>query len=200
MFTHLRGEFTRGAGNNPAPLSSVGMSASREREYSMKRFLRRLRGLLGVGLTWGALWSVIGAGVGIAIGIVAPEVWELTNPILKWTVGMGLYGLVSGVGFGGLLALREGRKTIFDVSLRQATILGIVGAAAVPLLFGALGAFEVGTTTAEVLGAILVTGVLGGTFAPAAIAIARRAELRAGEDRKLLSSELFSEEITSQHS
>ena len=46
------------------------------------------------------------------------------------------------------------------------------------LLFGALGAFEVGTTTAELLGAILVTGVLGGTFAPAAIAIVRKAELR----------------------
>lgn len=166
----------------------------------MKKFVRRLRGLLGVGLTWGALWSMIGAGVGMAIGIVAPGVWEMTNPILKWTVGMGLYGLVSGVGFGSLLALREGRKTLFDLSLRRAAIWGVAGAAAVPLLFGALGAFEVGTTTAEVLGAILVTGVLGGTFAPAAIAIARRAELRAREDRKLLSSEPFPEEITGQHS
>ena len=166
----------------------------------MNGLVRKLRGLLGVGLTWGALWSVIGAGIGLVLGVVAPDAWGLTDRVFDWTIGMGLYGLVSGVGFGGLLALREGRKTIFDVSLRQATILGIVGAAAVPLLFGALGAFEVGTTTAEVLGAILVTGVLGGTFAPAAIAIARRAELRAGEDRKLLSSELFSEEITSQHS
>ena len=54
---------------------------------------------------------------------------------------------------------------------------------------GRLGTFEVGTTTAEVLGAILVTGVLGGTFAPAAIGIARRAELRAVEETRLLSAE-----------
>ena len=45
---------------------------------------------------------------------------------------------------------------------------------------------DVGTTTAQVLAAILVTGVLGGTFAPAAIAIARRAELRAVEESRLL--------------
>ena len=153
----------------------------------MTRLVRRLRGLLGVGVTWGALWSVIGAGIGLVIGIVAPEVWDVSNPILRWTVGMGLYGLVSGVGFGSLLALRESRKTALDIPLGRAAIWGVAGAVAVPLLFGAVGTFEVGTTTAEVLGAILVTGALGGTFAPAAIAIAQRAELRAADDSKLLS-------------
>ncbi len=155
----------------------------------MNRFVRRLRGLLGVGLTWGALWSVIGAGVGLVLGVVAPDAWGLTDRVFDWTIGMGLYGLVSGVGFGSLLSLREGRSTIFDLSLRRTAIIGVLGSAAVPLLFGALGMFEVGTTTAEVLGAILVTGVLGGTFAPAAIVIARRAELRGAEDRRLLSAE-----------
>lgn len=152
----------------------------------MNRLLRRLRGLLGVGLTWGALWGVIGALVGLLLGLVAPDVWGWTHRLFEWTIGMGLYGLLSGVGFGSLLALRERRNTIFDVSLGRAAIWGVVGAAAVPLLFGALGTFEVGTTTVEVLGAILVTGVLGGTFAPAAIAIARRAELRAREENRLL--------------
>ena len=155
----------------------------------MGLLVRRLRGLLGVGLTWGALWSAIGAGVGLVLGVVAPDAWGLTDRVFDWTIGMGLYGLVSGVGFGSLLSLREGRSTIFDVSLRRTAMLGVLGSAAVPLLFGALGTFEIGTTTAEVLGAILVTGVLGGTFAPAAIVIARRAELRAGEDTRLLSAE-----------
>jgi len=155
----------------------------------MNKLLRRIRGLLGVGLTWGALWSAIGAGIGLVIGIVRPEAWELANPILVWALGMGLYGLVSGVGFGTLLSLREGRKTILDLSLRRVAIWGVLGAAAVPLLFGALGTFEAGTTVADVLGAILVTAILGGTFAPASIAIARRAELRAAEERELLSAE-----------
>ena len=152
----------------------------------MNRLARRLRGLLGVGLTWGALWSVIGAGVWLVIQIVSPEVWAGTYSISEWTLGIGLYGLVSGVGFGSLLSLGEARKTVLGISLRRAAIWGVLGAVAVPLLFGALGMFEAGTTTADVLEAILLTGFLGGTFAPASIALARRAELRAVEEGKLL--------------
>ena len=120
------------------------------------------------------------------IGVVRPEIWEFRNPIFEWALGMGLYGLVSGVGFGALLTLREGRKTILDLSLRRVALWGVLGAAAVPLLFGALGLFEVGTTVVDVVEAILVTASLGGTFAPASVAIARRAELSAGEEPKLL--------------
>ncbi len=155
----------------------------------MNRLVRRLLGLLGVGVTWGTLWSVIGAGIGFVIGIVSPDAWEGANPIFEWALGMGLYGLVSGIGFGSLLSLREGRKTILNISLRRAATWGVAGAVAVPLLFGALGTFEAGTTALDVLGAIIVTGVLGGTFAPASIAVARRAELRAAEPNKRLSSE-----------
>ena len=97
----------------------------------MNRLVRRLRGLLGVGVTWGALWSAIGAGVGLVLGVVAPEMWGWTDRIVEWTIGMGLYGLVSGVGFGSLLSLREGRRTVLDISLRRAAIWGVVGSAAV---------------------------------------------------------------------
>ena len=43
-----------------------------------------------------------------------------------------------------------------------------------------LGMFAIGTTTADVVAAVLLTATLGGTFAPASIALARRAELRDG--------------------
>ena len=65
--------------------------------------------------------------------------------------------------------------------------LGGSGSGRCALLFGALGTFEAGTTVADVVGAILVTAILGGTFAPASIA--RRAELQAVEGRELLSAE-----------
>lgn len=148
--------------------------------------LRRLRGLLGVGVTWGAMWGAIGAGIGAIIGIVAPGAWTWANPIFDWAVGMGLYGFVSGVGFGGLLSLREGRKRLADLSLGRVALWGILGAILVPPIFGLLGTFPVGTTLLDVLGAIGVTGVLGGTFAATSVAIAKRAELRAGDDPYLL--------------
>ena len=152
----------------------------------MKKLFQKLRGLLGVGLTWGTLWAGIGAGIGLVIGIVRPEVWAFRNPVFEWGLGMGLYGLVSGVGFGALLTLREGRKTILDLSLRRVALWGVLGAAAVPLLFGAAGFFEAGTTAVDVIQAILVTASLGGTFAPASVAIAQRAELTGAEDRPRL--------------
>jgi hypothetical protein len=83
----------------------------------MGKLLRRLRGLAGVGVTWGAMWAGIGAGIGLIIGIVEPDAWRWTNPVLDWAYGMGLYGFVSGIGFGTLLSLKEGRKRLFDLSL-----------------------------------------------------------------------------------
>ena len=155
----------------------------------MNKIFQKARGLLGVGLTWGTLWAGIGAGIGLAIGIVRPELWAFRNPVFEWALGMGLYGIVSGVGFGALLTLREGRKTILDLSLRRVALWGVLGAAAVPLFFGAAGLFEAGTTAFDVVQAMLVTASLGGTFAPATVAIARQAELSTGEERKALSKE-----------
>ena len=150
----------------------------------LSRLLRRLRGLTGVGLTWGALWGMIGGGIGFVLGWLDPFLWQISNPIIDWALGMGAYGFVSGVGFGTLLSLGEGSKRLRELSLRRVALWGILGSAAVPLLF--LPFFEAGTTLVDILGAMGVTAMLGGTFAPGAVAIARRAELTAGEDPELL--------------
>lgn len=156
----------------------------------MSNLLHRIRGLAGVGITWGALWGVIGAGIGLVLGLVSPGAWDWANPILDLAFGMGLYGAVSGVGFATLLSLGERRKTILDLSLGRVAIWGVLGSAAVPLLLSALGLFGLGEAPlADILGAVAFTGLLGGTFAPASVAIARRAELSAGEEHPLLESE-----------
>ena len=152
----------------------------------MTQLLRRLRGLLGVGMTWGVLWGAIGAGIGFVLGLLDPGTWSLANPVVDWALGMGAYGVISGVGFGALLSLGEGSKLLRELSLKRVAVWGVLGSAAVPLLFGAFGFFEAGTTLLDVLGAMGVTAALGGTFAPGAIAIARRAELTAGDDVGLL--------------
>lgn len=152
----------------------------------MNGFLRRLRGLLGVGVTWGALWSGIGAAIGFVIGVVNPDAWTLANPVVDWALGMGAYGVISGFGFGALLSLGEGSKVLRELSLKRVALWGVLGSAAVPLLFGAFGFFEAGTTLLDVLQAMGVTAMLGGTSAPGAVAIARRTELTAGDEAPLL--------------
>jgi len=152
----------------------------------MGNLLRKIRGLLGMGVTWGTLWAGIGAGVGAVLGVLSPELWAVGNPVLDWALGMGLYGLVSGVGFGKLLSFAEGQKTLRELSLRRVAVWGVLGSAAVPLLFAAIGMFPASTTVVDVLQAMLLTSVLGGTFAPGAVVMARRAELAAGEESELL--------------
>jgi len=158
---------------------------------------RRVRGLLGVGVTWGISWAGIGAIVGLVAGVVSPDAGTLANAVFEWAVGMGLYGFVSGVGFGEVLATVERRKALADLSLPRVATWGVLGSAAVPLLFGLLGTFEPGTTTKDVLEAMLLTSFLGGTFAAASVAVARRAELSGPEEPELLTREPVPDAIRS---
>lgn len=146
---------------------------------------RRIRGLLGVGVTWGTLWGAIGGLIGLVIGIVSGDA-SLGTPVVEWALGMGAYGVVSGIGFGTLLSLKEGRRTLRELSLGRVAAWGVLGSALVPLGFGVLGFFEAGTTLMDVVGAVAVTAALGGTFASGSVAVARRAELAAGNSDPLL--------------
>ncbi len=150
----------------------------------LTKLLRRIRGLTGVGITWGALWGLIGAGIGFVLGVIDPYLWSFENPVAVWGLGMAAYGFVSGIGFGALLSLADGTKVLGELSLRRVAVWGVLGSAAVPLLF--VPFFGAGTTIAQIAGAMGVTAMLGGTFAPGAVAIARRAELAAGRERELL--------------
>lgn len=147
----------------------------------MSEWLRRLRGMLGVGATWGVAWAGIGAAVGLVLGLVNPFPFALSDMVTWWAVGMGLYGLTSGMGFAAVLSLTEGRHTLDELSLKRVALWGVVGSAAVPLLFAALGAFGAGTSAVDVVEAMLLTSALGGMFAPASVAAARRAQLPSGD-------------------
>ncbi len=151
---------------------------------AMNAILRKVRGLLGFGATWGTLWAGIGAGVGAVLGMISPELYAWGNPVIEWAVGFGVYGLVSGVGFASFLSLGEGRKTLGDLSLGRVALWGVLGSAAVPLLF--TGFFDAGVGVVDILETIALTGVLGGTFAPGSVVLARRAALQAGEGATLL--------------
>lgn len=153
----------------------------------MNELMRKARGLLGMGLSWGALWAVIGGVIGVVVGFMT-DAWLWYNPILEWGLGMGLYGFVSGVGFGKLLAFAEHRKRLDELSLPRIALWGVLGSAMVPLVFGALGMFGAGTTLIDVVAAMGVTAFLGGVSAPGAVALARQAELTEGDRRELLES------------
>ena len=148
------------------------------------KVLRRLRGLLGVGATWGVLWGGIGSVIGLIIGLIDPGAGSLGYPVTVWGLGMAAYGAVSGIGFGALLSLGEGSKVLRELSLRRTALWGVLGSALVPLAF--MSFFDPGTAWTEIFGAMVTTGALGGVFAPGSVAIARRAALAEPDERPLL--------------
>ena len=89
-------------------------------EGRMSDGLRRLRGLLGVGVTWGALWAVIGGVVGVVLGVISPELWTLENPILGWAFGMGLYAYVLRWVASGRAPLSNGHESLLFIALAVA--------------------------------------------------------------------------------
>jgi hypothetical protein len=130
----------------------------------MGGLLRRLRGLAGIGVTWGVLWAMIGVALVLVVRAFDPAA-AAEAPL---TVGrvLGFAGLVSGVAFGSLLAIAERRRNLRNLSAWRAGLWGALGAAAIPLL------------TAADDNMLILTCPLGFLFATTSIVLARRAELR----------------------
>ena len=147
----------------------------------MKGFIRRIRGLIGTGLTWAVGWAVLwGATILIAAGFGAFE---------GLTAGMFLIGalFVAGCGFfagsafGMILSVFERRKRLEDLSLKRIALLGG--------LVGGVG----GSTLVAIFGVtlwipIVILTVAGVGFASGTVALAKRAgdtKLIEGEDDPL---------------
>ena len=140
----------------------------------MTTLARRLRGALGIGVTWGVLWAGIGVLLALIVGVVRPDNIDPGEGPGKIAAILGLVGFFAGLGFAGLLSLAEGRRTIHALSLGRVALWGFLGAAALPLLTGADASVGV------------ITGPLGALFATASVAAARRGALRESERPGLL--------------
>ena len=128
----------------------------------MSKILRSLRGLLGIGLTWGIVWAAVMIAVGMIIEVVDPDSIDPgEEPIVLGAV-VGLVGFISGLVFGGLLSIAERQKTISDLSLSRVAMWGILVSAAFPLLAG------------KDIRMMLFLGPLGAVSALASVALARR--------------------------
>lgn len=128
----------------------------------MSKWLRRIRGAIGMGFTWAVAWS--------AVGFVPRWVFGI-NSDLPFPLLFGGLGFIAGVMFSGLLVLTEARRSFDQTSLPRFAAWGAVGGLLVSALFVRGASYGRG----EVL-------VISGTFALAcavcasgSLALARRA-------------------------
>ena len=90
----------------------------------MRLLARRIRGALGIGVTWGALWVVIGLVVFTAFAIFDPEDIDPGEGLARVLPIFGLVGFLSGLGFAVWLSLAERRRTLHQLPLWRVGLWG----------------------------------------------------------------------------
>ena len=135
----------------------------------MDNILRKLRGMFGVGLTWGVGWAIVMFIIGSIIGVVDPDSIDAGEEPWRLAGLVGTVGFISGSVFALIFSSAERRKSIRELSVLRATFWGALGGAAPPFP---------PTTNNTVLSN---TVPLGAIFAASTVAIARRAALREAE-------------------
>ena len=142
----------------------------------MKRWLQRLRGVVGTALTWAAGWSVAGMLIGTTglFGNLA---------LIEYAIFGGVFavlGFIGGAAFSVVLSVTEGRRRFDQMSLPRFAVWGAAGGALLELAMTALGQAGGGLAT---WGFFML---LGSGSAAGSLVLARRAEhkelLESGED------------------
>jgi hypothetical protein len=108
-----------------AESEAVGCDATWRR--SKQTWLRRARGAIGMGLTWGVAWASVGSIPRWVLGVNA----DAPFPII-----LGVLGLLAGITVSAVLALSEGRRRFDQLSLPRFAAWGAVGGLALSGLFG----------------------------------------------------------------
>jgi hypothetical protein len=150
----------------------------------MRKWLRRIRGALGIGLSWAAAWSVVGALIGIVFFGGGLDLALFFNVML-----FAVSGFIGGTTFGGLLFLAEGRRTFDQMSLPRFALWGAIGGLLMAQFFLGMG----GSSSFSLDLIDGVVALMGAGSAAGSLAIARKAggadALAAGEAAPLIEAD-----------
>lgn len=135
----------------------------------MGELLRKLRGALGLGLTWAFTWFAAGMALLLVVG---PEAADVPFPL-----GFGFLGFLSGVTFSVVLGLTEGRRRFDEMSIPRFALWGGLGGVSLSVIFSLVAGL--GILMPLVLGPVF--GLAGAACAAGTLALART-----GEDPELL--------------
>lgn len=131
----------------------------------MRNWLRRIRGAIGMGVTWGVACGLVGGIPRWVFGINT----DVPIPVL-----FGVFGFISGVTFSGLLVLTEGRRRFDQMSLPRFAGWGAVGG----LLLAAVWAKGASLGWGDVLAIVPTFALASAICASGTLALARRATSR----------------------
>jgi FtsH-binding integral membrane protein len=131
----------------------------------MGKWMRRIRGAIGMGLTWAAAWAAVGSVPRWVFGF---------NTDVPFPLVFGVLGFIGGVIFSGLLMLTEGRRGFDQMSLPRVAAWGAVGGVLLSAIFTRAASLGFG----DVLAIAPTFAVASAICASGSLALARRAGMR----------------------
>ena len=131
----------------------------------MGKWLRRIRGTIGIGLTWAAAWALVGS---------VPRWLFGFNTDAPFPIIFGVLGFIGGVIFSGVLMLTEGRRGFDEMKISRFAAWGAVGGFLLSAIFTRIASLGFG----DVLAIAPTFAVASAICASGSLALARRAGMR----------------------
>lgn len=144
----------------------------------MKNWWKRVRGALGMGLTWAVGWAPVGAVLGSVLWVVHGPPLTLMQVMTLNATTLGVLGFVGGAIFSILLRLGVGGSRFDQLTLPKFAAWGGVGGLLLGALAVASGLWGAGSIPLIGVTVAGVATLLGGSSAAASLAIARQAKDR----------------------
>jgi hypothetical protein len=134
-------------------------------EAIMQTWLRRIRGAIGMGFTWGVAWAAAGTVLTMVTRFQADAPFALV---------FGVLGFIAGIIFSALLALIEGGRPLDQMSLPRFAGWGAMGGLLLSAFFARAASLDWG----DVLTVTPTFALACAVCASGSLAIARRAVRR----------------------
>lgn len=129
------------------------------------KWLQRIRGAIGMGVTWAVACSAVGAIPRWVFGV---------NTDVPIPLVFGVFGFFAGVTFSGVLVLTEGRRSFEEMSLPRFAGWGAAGG----LLLSGVWASAASLGWGNALAVAPTFAIASAVCASGSLALARRAERR----------------------
>lgn len=152
----------------------------------MKSWLRRIRGAIGMGLTWAAGWALVGLLIGVTSRLLPGLPWDSFFEVFDAPLpALAIPGFFGGAFFSIVLGIAARHRRFAELSLPRFAAWGAVGGLLLTLFPFALVAVGLASTEGSALGAWQIFAAISGPFillsaasATGSLMLARKAEKR----------------------
>ena len=131
----------------------------------MNKWLRRIRGAVGMGLTWAAGWALAGVLIGVTSKLLPGLPWDSFFEVFDAPLpALAIPGFFGGVFFSMVLGIAGRRRRFSELSLPRFAAWGAVGGLLLTLFPFALVAVGLASREGSDLGAWQIIATISGPF------------------------------------